>query len=422
MKQRTYIGCLAVLLCVLAGSCQKYDTLQPISGAANIRLFNNIQNYAQSITNSKILCVLIDPKEDAGGHLGNAGVTSDFMERRAIYAAPYETYPGDDISQAFNLEYPGAIRTRTGGVINGLDLGRWAQLPSGSHRIVIMRRAIGGYANRDYFINMTPAAKDTVCRVVIDTTITLEEGGVYTLEVGNQSMTDAQPLQLRMRRERLDRQPFATDSMYVNFYNYLQLASAPAALDVYYQMDYVTVTNGPLRFDGRSGISVAVSYSPIPSIGAGPQYTGIRTPEQKLTTLTEKFAASAPYIAIPMPPVDSFYYTSGQALGQFRLPVDRPHTILNFYPAGQSAATGAQPYLQRISDEYNAKWITNINTLDPLRVNEVDAMPLYQVVTLEGVVKAYPMITTITLMNQTSNVNQPVSKPTLFQTSLQRPY
>jgi hypothetical protein len=407
---------------MLAAGCQKYDTLQPLSGAANIRIFNNIQNYAQTIANSKVLCVLVDPKEDASGHLGNALVTSDFMERRAIYAAPYETYPGDEIANYYNMEYPGAIRVHTGGVINGLDLGRWAQIASGSHRIVIMHRAVGGYANRDYFINMTPAAKDTVCRVAVDTTVMLEEGGIYTLEILNQSMTDAQPLQLRMRRETLDRQPFAADSMYVNFYNYLQSPGTPAALDVYYQMDYVTVTNVPLRFDNKTGVSVAISYSPIPSIGAGPQYTGIRTPEQKLTTITEKFAASAPYIAIPMPPVDSFYYKSGQGLGQFRLPMDQPHTILNFYLPGQSAATGAQPYLQRIGNAYYAKWITNINTLDNLRVSEGDAMPLYQVVTLDGATKAYPMITTIMLMNQMTTINQPSGKPTLFQTGLQRPY
>jgi len=425
MKQHTYMGYLVVLICILACSCQKYDTLQPISGAACIRLFNNIVNYKTSgsdvwsVTNTRVLCVLVDPKQEADGSLGNALMAVDFLSGRALYAAPYETHPNEDISTNFNIEYPGAVRTRTGGVINGLDLSRWTQIAPGSHRVVIMRRQVAGSAGHMYFKDMTPAIKDTACLVAIDTTITFDEGGVYTLEILNQSMADALPLQLRIRRESLDRQRFAADSLYVNFYNYMQAPGTPSVLDVYYQTDYVTVTDQPLRSEpGSQG--VPISYSPQANNGSGLEYTGIRTPEQKLTTITEKFAATASYIAIPMPPADSFYYSYGPGVGLFRVPMDQPHIILNFYLAGQSAATGARPYLQMPGNEYYGKWSVNTNNVNSIHTSGF--MPLYQVATMQGITSVMPLINTITLMNGVSDINKPVSTVTAFQSAVQRPY
>ncbi len=418
-----FTGCFVLLL---LGSCSKYSKVQPIGGDTYLRIFNTITNYdprqlngstQQNFLTFRTLCILIDPTQDGSGRFDGAAMIGDYLGIRPSYSGPYEIHPNNEISNYENTEWPGAYRVQTGGVINGLDLSRWARVPSGKHRLVALRRGGTGVRGSGiYFTQYTPAGRDTAFQTAIDTTLELEQQSIYTMEVVSRSTTDASPLKLLLRKETLAKENFSDSSaMYVNFYNYLETSASPAALDVYYQTEYVV--NTFLLLQGT--VALANSSPPSWAQGSSSPYDKVVSPERMLTKITEKFATAAPYVKIPMPPVDSFYYTQGVPLGQYRLAFDRPHTLLKFYLPGQSAATGATPLTQVSCDEYNGQLV-------------MDAFPqypplgylgsLYQTVTSpRGASRSIPLVSTLTLTTIYTQLNKASNGVQIYQSSLQRP-
>lgn len=418
---------ISVVVLLLLVGCSKYSKMEPIAGNTYLRVFNTITNYdprglhtntTQDIVLFRTLCILIDPQQDASGRFTGAATTGDFLGTRPWYSGPYETHPNEDIGSYGNTEWPGAYRVQTGGIVNGLDLSRWARVPSGKHRLIVLRRmpsrGIVGYSA--YFDQFTAAGRDTAFRVAIDTTLQLDEQSIYTMELVSASTTDAFPLRLLLRKETLDKDDLSdTASMYVNFYNYLESSSSPAALDVYYQNEYVVNTTSVTPVLAGDAPK---SWAAAPRSGAYP-YDTIKTPEKLLTTIAEKFSGPVPYAKIAMPPVDSFYYTQGQVLGQYRLAFDRPHLWLKFYLPGQSAATGAKPYTQLLCDEFDGQNVMDVFPQFPLAGT---LGSLYQTVTSpRGVSKSFPMVTTLTLTSTYSQINKISSGVQIYQASLQRP-
>jgi hypothetical protein len=434
MIRKIYEAGVLGLFLLLCGSCQKYETLEPIAGDTYMRVFNTITNCEpgavftntqKDIVNNRTLCLLIDPQQDAGGHFTGADQIGDFLGGRSYYAAPYETVPGDDVSRYYNTEYPGAYRVQTAGIINGLDLSRWERITPGKHRLVILRRMPAGPSGGTYFTVYTLQGRDTAFKTAIDTTLDLNQNTIYTLEVLSKDTKDAAPLKLMVRKESLGTADLSdTSAMYVNFYNYLETSGTPVALDVYYQTEYVINTTSTLIRTPGTGISVTWAQTPPGGSGGQYGYYRVTTPEQLLTTITEKFGLMAPYVKIPMPPVDSFYYTQGSPLGQYRLPFDRPHTVFNFYLPGQSAATGATPYVQLVGNEYYGQQILNAQPGNSNTFGFGSVIPntTYQTITsARGVSRSSPLVTSFELSNVYQHINQPTNAVRVYQTSMQRP-
>lgn len=421
---------------LLLGGCQKYKTLVPVAAPAYLRVFNSITNYdskdlqRSNFRNGRVLTLLIDPVGGDAQHVPQAAATiGDFMYSRAFYAAPYETKPN---VQFANTEYPGSYPVRVAGNINNLDLSRWAQVPSGDHRVVILKRSVANAYNQLYFADFPADKRDSAFAVVLDTTLHFKEGEVYTLEVANKSAYDATQLQWYLRQETFTHEHFDTGKVYVNFYNMLTDPSAPSALDVYVHMQYIDSCVGPLKTLGNTGLSNKPwTYSQdLPTDPHG-GFLPYNTPETLLTKISGKFALSSPYVALPMPPLDSFYYHEGPAFGQFRLPFDRPKYVLSFYRAGQSAATGAAPYAELLADEFNAPVLNNTSEdlqraywslTQPMDPDEPYISSLYQTVTYNNTSRLFPLVSTIELLNTYSGLNAPTALVKAFQISLQRPY
>lgn len=429
-----YVACLCLLAGLAAVGCKKYDVIQPVAPATYLRVFNCNNNY--DINNSDLsvsgaFTLLIDPVTGPQAIPSSAAITGDFLYFRPFYAAAYETRPN---LQYLNLEYPGSYPVPVGGVMNGLDLSRWARIPAGTHRIMMMRRrGTQGYREPFYFENSTAAGRDTTFLVVMDTTLNLSENEAYTLEIYNKDPYDTKKLQWYVRKESFLHQQFDTSKVYVNFYNMMTAPSTPDALDVYVHMRYVQNCIGPLVTRDRGFSAQEVTYSFAP--GGLPQqgYISYDTPDTLLTKISTRFATEAPYVALPMPALDSFYYQTGPAIGQYRLPLDRPKYVFEFYRAGQSPATGAKPYTEMVADEFNVEALSNSSELiEPTFFFLTAASPpdpyapfissLYQTVTRNKVTRSFPLVTTIEMMNAYKGLNTPYAAVKAFQISLQRPY
>ncbi len=430
-----YWLCLFAVV-LLSGGCQKYETLSPVKPPAYLRVFNSITNYDKgdlqriNIRTGRVLTVLIDPVVSDARHIPQTAATiGDFIYSRAFYAAPYETRPN---VQFANTEYPGSYPVRVAGNINNLDLSRWAQVTSGDHRVMILKRSVAGANNKRYFDNFPADQRDSAFVVALDTTLHFTEGEVYTLEVGNRSAYDATQLQGYLRQENFTREHFDTGKVYVNFYNMLTDPSAPSALDVYVHMQYIDNCVGPLKTLGSGGLSSRPwTYSQDLPTDPNGGFLPYNTPETLLTKISGKFAVSSPYVALPMPPLDSFYYHEGPAFGQFRLPFDRPKYVLSFYRPGQSAATGSAPYAELLADEFNAPVLNNTSEdlqwaywslTQPMDPDVPYISSLYQTVTYNNASRVFPLVSTIELLNTYSGLNAPTALVKAFQISLQRPY
>ena len=106
-------------------------------------------------------------------------IALDFLDQRAPYAPPYPSHIGNNNS-VNNPEYPGKENVLVGPVLNGFDLSSWAQVPSGTHRVMFLYRP----TNSIPFFQLEPALRK---KVLIDTTLDLTEGEVYTMHVLQQN-------------------------------------------------------------------------------------------------------------------------------------------------------------------------------------------------------------------------------------------
>lgn len=202
--------CLIALL--LTTGCSKVDYVK-VDNPAYLRVFNNL-NYEKTLDSKDqevpFLAMLIDPVMDEKGMPLSAKIMGDFLDQRAPYAPPYPSHIGNSTS-VNNPEYPGKEDVLVAPVLNGFDLSSWAQIPSGKHRIVFMFRP----KNSVPFFNLESRLKT---KVLIDTTIVLDEKEVYTLNV-LQKDYQTKKNGILLRHENFYKLPLSDSLVYVNFYN-----------------------------------------------------------------------------------------------------------------------------------------------------------------------------------------------------------
>lgn len=194
-------------------ACSKVDYTQ-IDKPAYLRVFNNL-NLQIGLENKDeerpFLTMLIDPVLDKDGYPTGAAIKGDFLDQREPYAPPYPSHVGSSNS-VNNPEYPGKENVLVGPVLNGFDLSSWAQVPSGRHRIMFLYRP----TNSIPFFELEPALRR---KIMIDTTLDLTEGEVYTMHVLQRNFLTKEN-GLLMRKEVFHKLSLSDSLVYVNFYNY----------------------------------------------------------------------------------------------------------------------------------------------------------------------------------------------------------
>lgn len=206
-----------LLWCILAlaaalelGACRKSD-YPTVQSPAYLRVFNDL-TYNLTLDNKDVpppyLIMMIDPVMGDSSAPVSAAVTCDFLNTRGQLARPYPDAGNTDLWQK---EFPGTMKVAVGPIVNGYDLSSYGQVPSGKHRIVFANRPLSSIPffslnaeNRKHFL--------------VDTTLTLDAGEVYTLNVLEQSVYTARTIAY-LRHENFIKQPFSDSSVYVNFYN-----------------------------------------------------------------------------------------------------------------------------------------------------------------------------------------------------------
>lgn len=202
---------LSLLLCF---GCQK-TKFNTLLNPAYIRVFNSL-NYLVTVMNKDqpqpFLTMIIDPETDGKGNITGGKTIGDFLDKRAPYAPPYPDNAGNTSYK--NTEYPGSAKVLVGPILNGIDLSSWAQITSGTHRFVFYTRPI----NPTPFFQLAETDRQNK---IVDTTVTLTAGDVYTMEILQSSVKDTVPMPITFyfRKEVFTTTPFDDQQLYVNFYN-----------------------------------------------------------------------------------------------------------------------------------------------------------------------------------------------------------
>lgn len=211
--------------CMLAwgfSSCSKVEYTE-ISNAAYLRVFNDL-NLKIGLENKDelkpFLCMLVDPVINADGLPVSAAIKGDFLDQRNPYAPPYPSHIGSSTSLN-NPEYPGKENVLVGPVLNGFDLSSWAQVPSGTHRVVFYYRPM----NEIPFFELEDRLRKNI---LVDTTITLGAGEIYTMHILQRNFV-TQEKGVLVRKENFHQLSLSDSLVYVNFYNY--------SADGYWQAD-----------------------------------------------------------------------------------------------------------------------------------------------------------------------------------------
>ncbi len=201
----------AVLVLLAITGCRKVE-YNTIDSPAYLRVFNSL-NYDITLVNKDqpppYLTMIIDPVFDPAGLITGGAIIGDFLDKRLIYAPPYPSSAGN--TSVNNNEYPGKEKVLAAPVVNGFDLSSWAQIPSGKHRFVFFSRPY----NTIPFLQLPASSRKTL---LADSTLTLQQGEVYTMEIIQPDINSTQTA-LYIRNEQFHKRAFADSLLYVNFYN-----------------------------------------------------------------------------------------------------------------------------------------------------------------------------------------------------------
>lgn len=251
---------LVTLITILAATACRKTEFATISNPAYLRVFNAL-DYTITIDNKDapqpFLIMLIDPVLDEQGVPVGAEIEGDFLDKRDAWARPY---PDAANTTVYQKEYPGSAKALAGPILNGYDLSSWAQVPSGKHRVMFLSRPIST-------VPFFTLDKNQRKQVLIDTTIDLTAGEVYTMQVLERDYTTKRSA-LNLRNENFIKQPFSDSLVYVNFYNLSAkgyYANAPKGnqrydrvpdtTNVFYTLSRFTNTSTPNKpMEGQQGV------------------------------------------------------------------------------------------------------------------------------------------------------------------------
>ncbi len=209
MNKRTIIFLSAIM--AFAGMGCRKTNFASLPNPAYLRVFNCL-SYNITLDNKDapqpFLTMLVNPILDAGGIPESAQITGDFLDLRDDWARPY---PDAANTSVYQKEYPGTAKILAAPILNGYDLSSWAQVPSGKLRVQFYSRPL---STTDFF----SLEKNQRKLLLIDTTIELKAGEVYTMHVLEEDYTSRKK-GIYLRNETFVKQSFSDSLVYVNFYN-----------------------------------------------------------------------------------------------------------------------------------------------------------------------------------------------------------
>jgi hypothetical protein len=243
----------------LLASCSKSTTnYNTISNPAYFRVFNSL-TYDPSIPTKDqphpFLTMIIDPEFDKSGQVTGGKVVGDFLDRRGPFAAPFPVGNPD----YKNKEYPGNSKVLVGPILNGINLSSWAQIPPGKHRMVFYVRPV----NSTPFFDLNYRDRQTI---MVDSTVDLSSGEVYTMEVLQKSIPAHPPIpvELYVRTEQFTKMPFNDTLLYVNFYNLSAVGYAAANPGPRDPSLYYTASNATAAFGDTMNITYSLYKDDVP--------------------------------------------------------------------------------------------------------------------------------------------------------------
>ncbi|ASZ12145.1 hypothetical protein KTO58_13990 [Chitinophaga pendula] len=282
---------------IILSGCKKYEEAPLLGNPAYIRVFNSIPYAADALHTGGVvpfITFLMDPETDADGLPVNAKVVGDFMATRQLFSL---SYPINAANSSFNsliqdgrgsesllgpvnYEYPGNAHVLTAPAINGFDLSAWAQVPSGRHRLVFVFRP----RNNVNFKDLSATIRGNI---LIDTTIDLSAGEVYTIEALARDV-EKKLFGLYVRKEQFIHQAFDPAKLYVGFVN----------------------LSGEKPSFTQIGMGAMLPEKPIITYSTylpNDVTIPVGTPPIYHTTLQKRMDTDIDYLALPIPPRSDFF-------------------------------------------------------------------------------------------------------------------
>lgn len=387
MNRSITITC-ALIYCLILSACNKYSMRADIKGAAYLRVFNDIPFTLDLTTKTDVVpffTMLIDPVFSDKGVPAGGKVVGDYLGSRLRFnpstainegnplGAPLDT----SIRYNINYEYPGNAHVLAAPSINGLDLSAWAQVPSGKHRVLFVARP----QNDIGFSQLSDTIRN---RVVIDTTINLKEGEVYTMEAVLQDV-DAIKYGIYLRQETFTHQTFDLNKNYVTFFNlsgknsFLSSNSVSPTSQYFYDTMNVFYTY----------------YDPTLPGGAGPGIPGFQN--AYLMTMEERMATSAPYLPLPVLPLSNFYDKQGVLRTYYEFGNTgetygtMPYFLFNFIASGNNLPASSTGQIYSLSCYWDP---ITVNTLTPYQLQNVGSINanLNMLVQVDGKTAVFPAV------------------------------
>ncbi|WP_143307183.1 hypothetical protein [Chitinophaga vietnamensis] len=363
LKRIHAVGMLILAGCLLMASCRKTD-FPDVSNPAYLRVFNCL-TYNATIASKDapppFLAMLIDPKLDAAGVPVDAAITFDFLDTRGPLARPY---PDAGNTTLWQKEFPGTAKIPVGPIVNGFDLSGYGMVSGGKHRFMFVARP----QSNDPFYSLNA---DLRKRVMIDTTVDLTSGEIYTMNVLEKSVYTRVP-GIYLRNEQFTKIPFSDSMVYVNFYN---LSSEG------YSQTYFYNSNGPFNHNIKDTMNVfytlyGAQSNPIKGFSNVYMTTLMRSQDTKVspyssfplfpdTTASHIFAGNAGQMfnfLVPGTPPDYQYGANNESGGIYTSLSIGPNAPVAVYNFVGDVRTGM--VISVHSGIYNPRSFATVNTVE----------------------------------------------------------
>jgi|GEM_PF-4734668 len=320
---RIKILVIAAFLSGIFTACRK-ELAPTVSNAAYVRFANGVSLFEPGEAPGSLVmggsgqpnvAFVIDGKFETDTVSPFGGYQIVLPSARYTTGAQFKFNLPDDLG--LTIQTPDGLPIQSGPVVNGLDLSSWVQIPAGRHRVTLfLTKVVSQIATEVHSADLT--------KKLIDTTIELLPGEIYTLQNYNYDKSAPKKFGLQVVRENLRQYDFSdTSKIYMRFLNMTVGDDLiPEEFDLYVKYRFQKYEQPGVANSRSKDTTTADEYF-IGTVNHS-RYKG------DLETDVPWFSIKRPDILNDISP-----------LGVVRM---EPNYIFNYYRKGESAATGATPF------------------------------------------------------------------------------